>query len=143
MLAFMASVLFVIFPSDTGLFSARNHVPEWSVFWYLLAVYLLVEFWENHRASAALGMWISLALSLGSYEEGYPLVIVTPLILVWLQHGISRRVLWTAVIWYSAPVILLLETLLVFIFGNGGTRVQIMGHIANSDSLLNQLGTYV
>ncbi|MGD0877556.1 MAG: hypothetical protein ABSA01_05340 [Anaerolineales bacterium] len=142
MLAFIASVLFVVFPSDTGLFNARNHVPQGSVFWYLLAVYLLVDYWQNQRLLALAGMWLSLALCLGSYEEGYPMVIATPLLLVWLQRGISRRVVWNALLWYAAPAIMLSEAILALALGANSSRNEIIAHAANSEPLLAQLRSY-
>src|SRR5262249_9042986 len=43
--------------------------------------------------------------SLLTYEVGYPLVIVSPLILLWLEGKVTKRVVRLAAVWYSVVLL--------------------------------------
>ncbi|MHB8753308.1 MAG: hypothetical protein ACYDBJ_29500 [Aggregatilineales bacterium] len=107
---------------------------------YLAAVHLLIIYWRRPRWWLLIGMWIPLLLCLGTYETAYPLVVFTPLILVWLQRGTSRRILRVAALWYLVPLIM--APLVVNALLTGGT---IESAIVNSDTgtLAERLSGYL
>jgi hypothetical protein len=96
---------YVVYPADNGMMTTSATHIQAAAFFYLASVYCLVAYWRTSRLLWLIGVDLSLGVSLGTYEAGYPLVFFTPLILVWLEKRISRQVLWVAGLWYLAPVL--------------------------------------
>ncbi|MBC7814259.1 MAG: hypothetical protein H7175_24100 [Burkholderiales bacterium] len=113
-LAFVAAVLVIIYPADEGMFTFRTIHIHAAVGALLLAVYLLVRYWERPRLLTLVGMWLATLVSVGSYEVGFPLVLSAPLVLVCLERKINRRVIWVSLLWYIAPLLALVYMLLAF-----------------------------
>ena len=103
--AFLTSALFIIYPADSELFAMRHIATHFALCCYLLSVYLLVIYWKRPRALILGLTCFALAFSLLVYEAGYPLVAVSPLILLWLEGRLTKRVLRIAAVWYSVPLV--------------------------------------
>ncbi len=103
--AFGSSVLLILYPADTGVFYLGTVSIHASIFTYLLALWLLVRFWKSGRR----WLWILIALisglCTGFYEGIYPLIFLAPLVLVYLQRGITRRVFLTSLLWLAVPIL--------------------------------------
>ncbi len=104
LIALLAAALFIVYPADAGLMTLRATHIHGAVFFYLLALYLLVRYWDRPRPATLVGMWLALGISASAYEAGYALVAVSPLALVWLEKRISRRVVRVALLWYLPPL---------------------------------------
>lgn len=104
-IALLAAALFIVYPADAGLMTLRATHIHGAVFFYLLALYLLVLYWDRPRPVMLVGMWLALGISTSAYEAGYALVAVSPLVLVWLEKRLSRRVVRVALLWYLPPLI--------------------------------------
>lgn len=100
LLAVVAALLFVIYPADTGLFEVRVASYHAAICFYLAAVYLLILYWQRPSLLTLAVMAAMQVLCLGTYETAFPLIAATPLVLVWLERRISRRVLRVAGVWY-------------------------------------------
>lgn len=139
--AMLTAVLFMIFPADEGLMTLRATPIHMALFCLLLAVYFLLMFWDTRKLPALFGMWISLAISLLTYELAYPLVAAVPLVLVWKERRISKRVIYYSLLWYAVPVITLLYTLYNFLFlpESMSSRLLEQGTNAESGGLISEM----
>jgi hypothetical protein len=110
-LAFVAGVLFVVYPADTAMFTLRALQIHAAACSYLFAAYLLIRFarrparagWTYLAGAAGL-----LLFSLMTYQLALPLAILTPLTALAFVRPSDRR-LWMAIaVWYGAITIPLL-----------------------------------
>ena len=106
--ALVAALLFVVYPADTALFAFRVMNYHLTLSLYLLALWLLLVCRDRPRVLGLVGLWIALAVALGTIEVAFPLVFASPLLLIWLEGRLTRRVLWLAALWYLVPVALLI-----------------------------------
>jgi hypothetical protein len=100
--AFAAATLFICFPADTGQFWQGAIAIQFTLILYMVAAYWLLAYWHRARWYYIIGMSLALFISLTTYEAGYPLALLTPLILLLLNRRLDRRLLKTAGIWYTA-----------------------------------------
>ncbi len=103
--AFLTSLLFMVFPVNPGLMSIRNIHFNANLLSLLAAVFFCLDF-INHSGRLRLAVvWLTTLLCIGSYEAGYAIIIVIPLL--WWRH--SPRWTWRnvnlTVIWYLFPVV--------------------------------------
>lgn len=106
--AYLTTALFIVYPADSGKVDTRILNIHMAVFFYLVAVYLLVVFWQSDYRWGGVILTlvvVTLLISLAIYEISYPLVVVAPLILLWLDKHRTRRLILTAGIWYLGPLI--------------------------------------
>ncbi len=104
-LAFAAAALAIILPVDSGTFYLGAISIEFAVVMVLLATYLLILHWRRPSIAAPLAMAIAELCSVGMYELVYPLILVTPLALLWFRRKIDRRLIRTAALWYVTPAL--------------------------------------
>ncbi len=110
--AFLTAILFMVYPVNTGLMSLRHFLMNARVLSLLAAVFFCLEFVENPSRLRLAGVWMALLLNVGSYEAGYAIIAVIPL-LWW------RRLRWTwknvniTFIWYLFPVAKVVYLLLI------------------------------
>ncbi len=101
--AFLTAIMFMVYPVNPGLMSLRHFLMNVRVLSLLAAVFFCLEFVENPSRLRLAGVWMALLLNVGSYEAGYAIIAVIPL-LWW------RRLRWTwknvniTIIWYLFPV---------------------------------------
>jgi hypothetical protein len=144
LIAFFGGVLFVIFPSDTGLFwvSAMNiHMP---VFFYLVSVILFLHYWKRPRLLLLIPLLITQTLSF-TYEANYPLIFLTPLLLLLLGGGFTRRTFLFSLLWYVIPVTMAARLLMLYSQGAGfGYQQSLLGGgIGKSDSISGMIRSMV
>ena len=103
-LAFLAAILFLAYPVNSHLMSSRSIVPNFSKLTLLAAVFLALDSRSNFSRLRLLGIWLSLMFSLGSYETGFVVILVIPLL--WWRRDRERvwRNLNLTLIWYLVPI---------------------------------------
>ena len=124
LLALFTAALYIMFPSDTGVFWIGAINIHLNTFCYFLAVFLLVWYWRNPNLLKLLGMWGTLMVAF-TYEANYPLILVTPLLLVCLNKRVSRRVLFVSGLWYVVPVFMLARLVILYSQGSGSFAYQL------------------
>ncbi|MEP7290965.1 MAG: hypothetical protein ABI835_04235 [Chloroflexota bacterium] len=131
--AFAAAVLALVYPADTGVFylGAIAVYLAWVAF--LLALYLLILYWQSPRLIYLALMWVAQIVSLGTYEATYPLIFVSPLVLLLLEPRLRRR--WTRILfrWYIFPALNLIRQVSLFLLNPGALTYQ-TGLVASSNS---------
>jgi len=104
--AFWAAALFMIYPADGDLFATRVTNYHMAVVFYLAAVYCLILYWQRGRRWWLVAAMFALVLDLGTIEVSYPLVLVTPGVLL-LRGGKPTRRFWRVMAaWYAVPFVL-------------------------------------
>src|SRR5690606_2956322 len=68
-------------------------------------VWWRVGSWVTWRWYLLIPMLVALAVSVGIYEVVYPLVLVTPLVLLRFERRSAKRLIGYAMAWYIIPVI--------------------------------------
>jgi hypothetical protein len=112
--AFTAALLFIIYPADEGLMTMRSTPIHFAIFCFLTALNLLLAYWDRPCWLTLIGIWLTLGLSLGTYEIAYPLALVSPVFLLWREKRLSRRVIQVSTLWYVGFLIPFANTLIRF-----------------------------
>lgn len=102
--AFLTTMLFLVYPVNSGLMSLRSMVMQFSVLWLLAAVYLALDCHRKHPSRLhLLGILLGLAFNISSSESAYVLILAAP-IFCW---ALCRRPFWYklngTVLWYLFP----------------------------------------
>ncbi len=101
--AFLMTILFMVYPVNSGLMSLRSLSMQFSMISLLAAVYLVLDYQKHPTRLRLLGIWLALILNVASSESAYAMILVIPL-LWWLG---SRAMTWKnfnlTVIWYLFP----------------------------------------
>lgn len=127
-LAFVASILFVVYPSDAGVVQLRSTSVHASVLFYLLAVYLLLLAWERPNGWTIAGMVGAQAVGLAMYDSGVVLMLFS-LLLVYGMRGRGRHLMKVAVAWCVVPLCALVGlALAVRIPGDYHAKILSLGH---------------
>lgn len=137
--ALLAGLLFVVFPADAGLFTFRAFNIHAAVLWFLVSVYLFLVYFQTGRWWVLVGAWMMTIAHLWVYEVGYPLVLFTPLLLVWLEGQVSRRVIRAGLLWYVAPVIALLYGAVLFTQGDSYQSWLLQRSGLNQSSIIGEM----
>lgn len=104
LLAFVSSLLFMVYPGDTGVYALRTIHIHASIVAYLIAVYGLVRFRlsSGRRSTVALaGAAALLMFSLGQYQIALGAALFTPMLLFYFGRP-YKRTLAGAGVWYGA-----------------------------------------
>ncbi len=103
--AFLTTILFWVYPVNTSLMSLRQFMINSNVLWLMAAVFFCLAYAEHPSRLRLAGVWLATLLNVGSYEMGYVIIAVIPLL--WWRH--SPRWTWRnvnlTVIWYLFPVV--------------------------------------
>ena len=104
-LSMALALLVAVFPADTGIFymGALAVYLAWDAF--LLAFYMLILYWVKPRLGVLALMWCGLVLSLGIYEAPYPLILVSPFLLLLIKRRSRRQWIGMAWRWYLFPLL--------------------------------------
>lgn len=101
--AFLTTALFMFYPVNDTILTARLLPNNFSLFAFLLATALFLDYCKNPKRLTLLGMWLSLLYCVNSNEAGFVIILVVPLAL-WLRE---RRLTWRNVnlsaAWYLVP----------------------------------------
>ena len=102
--AFLMTMLFMVYPVNSGLMSLRSLPMQFSVISLLAAVYLILDYQKHPTRLGLLGIWLGLLFNIASNETAYAIILIIPL-LWWLR---SRALTWKNVnltaIWYLFPI---------------------------------------
>ena len=101
--AFLIAVLFIAYPANPMLLSLRSMLLNFSRLSLFVAVYLIIEFSRNPRRISLVGIWLALLYNVSSYESGYTLILVVPLLLWVTCRNMQCRMINLTAIWYLAP----------------------------------------
>ena len=143
--ALSAALLLVVFPADEGTFTFRALHVHAAVALYLFAIYFMQRAWDRRRVLPALLMLLASAASIFVYENGYPLIVFTPLLLL-IKRGapdFRKQFVRLGLIWYVAPILTLIYTALTL--GSGPTyQTWVLQHSGiNQISVLGEMAQAV
>ena len=112
---FAVALVLAVFPADEGVFyaGALNVYLSWVA--YLAAFYCLLRYWQRPHIITLTGMWIALILNLGIYEAAYPLILVSPLMVLLLKRKSWRIWRGVAFRWYLFPVLNVIRVFLTLL----------------------------
>jgi hypothetical protein len=114
-LAFFAAVIFLLYPADAGWFALRAINVHFAITWYLAAAYLLLVYFEKPNVKLLVLMWAAVFVSVLTYEIVYPVIAITPVLLLYKAHRLNRRVIVTTFLWYLFPILAGLRVLFILL----------------------------
>ena len=88
-LAFLCTMLFMVFPVSTLLLSLRSLVPALTIVTFFAALYLTLGILMNRsrlRLRLA-GVWLAMLFAIGSHDLAYGLIVAAPLIWWWRNRS--------------------------------------------------------
>ena len=100
--AFLCSLLFLVYPVNSQLMSLRSFSMTFGKVALLAGTYLVLEYRSKQSRLRLLGIWLALLFGIGSYDSGYAIILVVPLLWL-LRIGLERRNYSVAAIWYLFP----------------------------------------
>ncbi len=103
LLAFMTTVLFLVYPVNSGLMSLRSFGYTFNILSLLAAVFLTLSYLEHSNRVRLLGIWLALLFNVASAEIAYVLIVIIPILWWWRRIRWSRRNFNLTVIWYLFP----------------------------------------
>ncbi len=103
-LAFLTAILFLAYPVNSNLMSLRSLPHMFNKLALLAALFLILDARSNISRLGLLGIWLALLFNLGSYEIGFVIILLAPLL--WWRRDRERfwRNLNLTLIWYLVPV---------------------------------------
>src|SRR5258708_7507671 len=113
-LNFMVALLFIIYPADIAILNIRFPGYHVAIFFYLMAVNLLLMYWKHPSRAVMLGIWIALIMCLFNVEVAFPLVCVSPSLLFLRERRITRRLVSVTALWFVAPLLFVIVTFITF-----------------------------
>lgn len=102
-LAFLTSLLFMVYPVNSGLLSLRSLSNQFSVMSLLAAVYWMLEYRRQPSVWRLLGLWLGLIFNVASNETAYILILFAPALWLASPPRASWRKAHLTVIWYLFP----------------------------------------
>jgi hypothetical protein len=111
-LAFVSAALLVVYPADDALLTLRTTNVHAGVFFLLIALNLFIVLSQRFRWTTLLAMLLAEAIALATYEGGLLLMLGTPVLLVWIRHGIDKRLLALTALWAAVPIYFCLHLVL-------------------------------
>jgi hypothetical protein len=141
-IAAASSALALVYPADAGFFFVGAINIHMAVVLFLVAIYLLFQYATiKPRWYILLLMWLALALSVSSYEAGYPLIVFSPLVLL-LFHLPFRKFIGLTILWYAVPLLNVVRVF-VAITANSTVANYQNGLLQNSTGLADVLRSIV
>jgi hypothetical protein len=128
LLAFVAAVLFVVYPADTALFALRVMPAQSAVCSFLFAAYLFIRYVRRPARAGWLYLTVAVVLlmfSLLTYQVALPLALLTPLATLAFVRASDRRLWIASAAWYLAIAVPLLYA--VWALQQGGGTPYEMG----------------
>lgn len=122
-LALAASLLSIVYPAEVGYFNDGYVSLHLGFDAYLLAVFLLLLSWRRRSRWLLAGAVIALAYTVFTYEVVLSLAIATPLLLVWQDGRVSRRVIRVSAVWFI-PLALYFGYLVILNVGQQGLSTR-------------------
>ena len=148
--AFIGAVLVSLYPGDIANFEMMTAYIHLNIVAVLVALNLLIVLWKlsspngfslRQNALPWWGAFIGMSLALGLiYEVSYPIILASPLLLLWLEKKLTQKVIVVALLWYVMPIILLLRILLLA-FSTPDFLAYQTGAIATNNNLSSILSS--
>lgn len=135
-LALVSGTLAAFYPGDVAAYVLSNVHYLTAIALYLLALIMLVKYWQTPRGKWLVAMAAAQILCVGMYEGSVPLILASPLILIYLQQGVTRRVVRTAAFWFIMPA---LYAARIVILTGGGQGLEYQTAMVNPDNSLPEL----
>jgi len=111
-LAFVSGALLVVYPADHALLTLRTTNIHAGVFLFLVALNLLILAWQRFHWPTLLVMLVVEGIALAIYDGGILLSLCAPALLIWLRHGIDRRLVTVAALWWVLSISFMLHLIL-------------------------------
>lgn len=133
-LNFAIAAGYILYPIDEGILSIRIPHTHMAMLAWFVALNFLISYWRTPRTSTLLAIWLATVVSALSHEAMYPVLLASPLILLILERSLGRRHFRVAMLWWIAPLITLLYSMvLVFGLGFGFQQGTIDGQVSPLD----------
>ena len=120
--AFLITMLFAVYPVDSGLMSLRSLPLQFSFLSLLTAVYLILHHFNDPKRLYQVGVWVSLLMCVGAYESGYTLIFFTPFLWWYLRRKRGWMNLRLTASWYLIPAFKVMLLSLILFAGRGFYR---------------------
>ena len=137
--AFLITMLFMVYPVNSGLMSLRSLPMQFSMVSLLAAVYLIFNYQKHPTRLGLLGIWLGLLLNVSSNESAYAIILVIPL-LWWLRR---RELTWKnfnlTAIWYIFPAFKAAYLLLLLASNQGFYRSNLFSGSSDSPEILSKV----
>lgn len=141
-LALAAALLAIIYPAEVGYFNDGYVSLHLGFNAYLLAVFFLLAHWRRQSRWLLLSAMLALAYTVFTYEAVLALAVGTPLLLVWQEGRVSRRVVRVSAIWLI-PVVLYFVYLAALQSGTQGLSTRETGLLAAGLNVADPLAEVV
>lgn len=143
-LAFLATILFLIYPVNSRLMSLRSIVMTYGKLSLFAAFYLMLDSRERLSRLRLLGVWLALLFNVGSYEIALVIIVVAPLLWWWREPRRYWRNINLTAIWYLVPLAKAAHILLMlmdrrFFYGSW----FISGPHVRDQVTLDKIGEYI
>ena len=133
--AFLATMLFMVYPVNSGLMSLRSLPMQFSMISLLAAVYFILDYQKHPTRLRLLGIWLGLLFNVASNESAYAIILVIPL-LWWLRR---RELTWKNVnltaIWYIFPAFKVAYALLLIVANQDFYRSNLFSGSSDSPGI--------
>ena len=117
-IAFLAGALSPIWPGESRIFELDYSAYHFGSLLILIAIYLLICYWQKPKLYLFIIAIYSLLWSLAIYEHAILIALIAPLIIIILEKKISKRVIVVTVIWWIPPFLKLISTVIEMLFNN-------------------------
>lgn len=132
-LAYAVAALSIVYPADDATFNLTVMGINFAIAFLVVALWLLVAYWNRGGLWRLVTIWCALTLSLGIYEVGYPIVMCAPLLLLVQEKRFSRRMIRVLAAWYAVPLILLVRAFILVQLDQSGSGT--LGYVATQRAL--------
>lgn len=120
--AFLITILFGVYPVDSGLMYLRSISLQFSALSLLAAVYLALRYRQRPSRTYLAGILGMLMASVGSYEAQYALILVLPLLWWYRVRDVRWREINLTILWYLVPALKLTYMALIALTRRGFYR---------------------
>jgi hypothetical protein len=100
-----AACLMVVIPLDFGVYEKGTFHIHVSTTLYFIAAALFFTLAKRFRPRMLIVLWGLLLLACGTYENVYPLIGLTPFLLLLKERRLTRSMLLLSVAWWSIPAV--------------------------------------
>ena len=113
LIAFISSVLFIVYPLDPALLLYRTINIHLAIFWVLIAIYCLLRYWNSKNLLWWVPITIIQSITLLGYEGVIVWVALAPILIIFMTRQINRRIILIGIIWNIIPLIVLIRILVL------------------------------
>ena len=143
-LAVMATVLFLVYPVNSGFMSLRSFINNFNKLTLLVAVFFVLDSRENASRLHLLGIWLALLFNIGSSEIPFVIILIIPSVWWWE----TPRRIWPnvnrMVIWYIFPAVKVVYILLLTMNRRAFYGAPLVNRAVETDQItLDSVGHYL